>query len=174
MRWNDSYPFVEPCPGCFENALQTIREHPGNPVFMSNGDFTLSRLLEAVSKLVHKGDITLVLPDVAKDTLDTLERLSREEFVGNVTLVCYPLIKRDVDLINEYPFVSLYQSNVSMCLLDIDNGSGFLMITGLFRQERASRDLEIFTIVNDPEQRESIYKALNSKLNVKRYTDERQ
>lgn len=167
MRWNDSYPFVEPCPGCFENALRAIGELPGNPVFMGNGDFTLSRLLEAVAKLVYKGTVTLVLPSMGPTTLDALSRLHKAGYIERVNYICSPMARHESERLGEYPFIASYQTNVSMYLLSVDNGSGSMMITGIFRQERGSHDVELFTMINDTGQRQAIRKAFESKLHVK-------
>jgi hypothetical protein len=79
--------FVEPCPGCFENQLQALSERPGNPVFLSNGDFTLARLIEAMSKQVYGGDLLLALYQLHEVTLSKIAQLQQSGMIGKAQIV---------------------------------------------------------------------------------------
>ncbi|WP_195375357.1 hypothetical protein [Parabacteroides leei] len=168
----DSYPFLEPCLGCFENALQTLSEQPGSPVFFGNGDFTLGRLLRAMSKLVYGADITVCCYSLLPDMLDLIAELQRNENLKEVTVFCRESIHNGRQKEICYPHIHIIDAEVNFFLLQAGNGQRNITISGVFMQDYPSHRLEMFTMHNTPQEqdmiRQTIYRTFRKQINYAR------
>lgn len=167
-----SYPFLEPCLGCFENALQAISEQPGSPVFFGNGDFTLGRLLRAMSKIVYGADITVCCYSLLPDTINLIASLQREENLKDVTVFCRESVYNRQQKENNDPHIRIVDAEVNFFLLQARNEQRCITISGVFMQDYPSRRLEMFTMHNDLREqdmiRQTIYRTFRKQMNYAR------
>lgn len=156
----DSYPYLEPCLGCFENALQALSEQPGSPVFFGNGDFTLGRLLRAMSKLVYKAEVTVCCYSLLSDTLDLIDALQREDNLKDVTVFCKESVLSSRQKNNNNPHIEIVDAAVNFFLLQARNEQRCITLSGVFMQDYPSQRLEMFTMHNNPQEQDLIRKTI--------------
>lgn len=151
------YPFLEPCLGCFENALQALSEQPGNPVFFSNGDITVNRFLQALSRLVPEAKVSVYLFSLFEQTARQLDDMVRMKDIESAAVYCSyidPLIEK-----SDSPF-----SHVSICdgggcyinLIHFQGKERSFLISGYAPQGPEKGALHFFQMYNDPESRSLI------------------
>jgi hypothetical protein len=149
--------FVEPCPGCFENQLQALSEQEGNPVFLSAGDFTLKRLLEAMSRQVYGGDVLLCVFRLYECTLEALWGLQQQGMIGRVRIVYgkeASFYKAEKYGAFEFRYTPSYVN-----MLSIRNEKRMMTVTGWFSQQACSLSKECYTMINDPETQTTLRKV---------------
>lgn len=151
--------FVEPCPGCFENQLLELFNQPGNPLFLGNGDFTLSRLLEAAAKLVRNGDLIVTLYYLDETTLTALENMINGGDIRSASLI-YDVTD---SLPSEGSSIHCIHYPVRAGILSLKSDKRQVMIAGNLTQKAGSGSLECFTMVNDPDTRDAIWRQLKRK-----------
>lgn len=151
--------YVEPCPGCFENSLLELSERPGNPVFFGNGDFTLSRLLDALTRIIPGGKVMLSVYYLHSSTLATLATLLFRDRISEATVI-YDVTETDLAYFKEITCVSY---PVRACILSIQGEKKNITLAGNFTQGDASGSLECFTMINDTEQQQQIRRLLKQK-----------
>lgn len=156
----DSYPFLEPCLGCFEDALQALTELPGCPVFFSNGDFTLNRFLRAVSRLVHEGEVTLCIHYLALDTIDYIVSLQEEGRLKDVVVFCHHYDRSEKLGGAKYKRVHVIECNNRSFFLQARNDSRCVTLSGLFLQQVSSGEFESYTLYNDAEAQQMIHDTI--------------
>lgn len=156
----DSYPYLEPCLGCFENALQALSEQPDSPVFFGNGDFTLGRLLRAMSKLVYKAEVTVCCYSLLPDTLDLIDTLQREDNLKDVTVFCKESVLSSRQKNNNNPHIEIVDAAVNFFLLQARNEQRSITLSGVFMQDYPSQRLEMFTMHNNPQEQDLIRKTI--------------
>lgn len=153
--------YVEPCPGCFENQLRELSEVPGAAVFLGAGDFTLSRILTALAKLVYGGEVLISTYRLEQSTVNILSRLKRD---GSITAATILYDITDVDLTDTEGIKAVHAATRAF-VISVGNDNRRITITGMFTQDTASHSLECFTMINDPEQQSSLLRSLKAKAN---------
>lgn len=157
----DSYPYLEPCPGCFENSLRALSERPGSPVFFSNGDFTLERLLTAFSKLAGGGCLILCTYRLEKKTVEHIRALMEQGLFDMAMVFCtINASGTDTDMKGNLRVV---QCAMNAFIVQAHNDHRSITLSGLFMQGLCSHGLEMFTLHNDPADQALIRKTLFSK-----------
>lgn len=154
----DSYPYLEPCLGCFENGLQALSEHPGSRVFFANGDFTLERLVLALSKLVNGADLLISCYRLEEGTVAYILKLKAEGVLGEVIVFC----THDASSYSAHPEdgFRVIPCGMNTFVIQARDEHRSVTISGLFMQGMASRGLELFVMHNDAEQQALIRKTL--------------
>lgn len=151
------YPFLEPCLGCFENALQALSEQPGNPVFFSNGDITVNRFLQALSRLVPEAKVSVYLFSLFEQTARQLDDMVRMKDIESAAVYCSyidPLIEK-----SDSPFSHVSISDGGGCYINLIHFQGkerSLLISGYAPQGPEKGALHFFQMYNDPESRSLI------------------
>ena len=156
----DSFPFLEPCIGCFEDALQALTEQPGNPVFFSNGDFTLNRFLRAVSRLVHGGDVMICLHYLTLDTIDYIVSLQEEGRLEEAVVFCALSDRSEMQDSAKYKRVHIVECNNRSFFLQARNKDRCVTLSGLFVQQLSSGTFESYTLYNDAGTQQMIHDTI--------------
>ena len=159
---NKSYPFVEPCPGCFENTLMGFSDEPGSVTFMGAGDFSLKRLLTAFGKLMQGSDLLVCLFYLSPKTIDLLqEMLSNNSFKSISVLYCESDNFRMSTIDDKR--LRLVQTRINTCLVSAENSARMVTVTGNISQT-PTHTIELFTWINDNEQQAAIRRAMLRKF----------
>lgn len=154
----DSYPYLEPCLGCFENSLQALSERPGSPVFFSNGDFTLERLLLALSKLIDGADLLICCYRLEEGVVNYIRKLRKEKVIAQVTIFC--TYNASVVDGSDEEGIQIVTCGMNTFLVQAHNKHRSMTVSGLFMQVMSSHSLELFVLHNDTEQQALIRKTL--------------
>lgn len=154
----DSYPFLEPCPGCFENALQALSERGGSPLFFSNGDFTLERLLTALSKIVTGGELVLCIYRLEKRTVERVQELLEMGGFTYATLFC-TMDTSGITLPQDSK-LRVIECGMNAFIVQAFNTGRSITLSGLFMQGLCSHGLEMFVVHNDPAEQLLVRKTL--------------
>lgn len=155
-----TYPFLEPCPGCFENAIQALSEQPGSPVFFGNGDFTLTRMLTALCKLVPDPEIMICTYTCMPETLADIHSLVKKD--GLKEAIIFSSDNRvSVDPVANSDSIHIIDAGVNFFLVQARNPHRSITISGVFMQDFPSRRLEMYTMHNDPDQQELIRQTIH-------------
>ncbi len=162
-----SYPYLEPCPGCFENALQALSEKANNPYFVMNGDVDVCRFLHAFSRLIPKAKATLCLHAVYPSTLDCLEKMIVVGELQCATVFCTEVNVMANTWESKYPHVLICDAGCSAYLIDFEGESRSLTLSGYVPQNMGTGTLNLFTLYTDPEMCSGIRNLL--KRHYKRY-----
>ncbi len=164
----DSYPYLEPCIGCFEDALQALTEQPGSPLFFSNGDFTLNRFLRAVSRLVHEGEVMLCIYYLSLDTVDYILSLQEEGRLKDTVVFCSRYDRSDKLSREKYKHIQIVECNNHSFFLQARNKDRSVTLSGMFIQSLPGNSFESYTLHNDPATqqmiRDTIYKRFRKQM----------
>ena len=156
-----SYPFLEPCLGCFENALQALSEQPGNPVFFSNGDITVNRFLQAMSRLVPEAKVSVYLFSLFEPTARQLDAMVLRGAITSAAVYCSyidPLLEK-----SGYPYPNISICDGGGCCMNLLHFRGKernLLISGYAPQGPEKGALHFFQIYNDTESRSLIARTV--------------
>lgn len=158
----DSYPYLEPCPGCFEDSLRALSERPGSPIFFSNGDFTLERLLTAFSKLASGGYLLLCTYRLEKKTVEYVRMLMEKGLFETVLVFC-TINASDID-IDMCGKLCIIQCGMNAFIVQVYNERRSFTLSGLFMQGVCSYGLEMFVMHNNLDEQLLIRNTLFSKF----------
>lgn len=148
--------FVEPCPGCFENRLRELSEMPGGAVFLGAGDFTLSRLIAAMSTMMHGGEVALSAYRLEQSTVDILLQLKDN---GSITEASVIYEVTDINL-KQCASIRTARVPTRAFVVSMRRGEKYMTVTGMFTQDAASHCLECFAMMNDPGQQRQLFHHL--------------
>lgn len=154
-----NYPYIEPCPGCFENFLISLRDMPGNPIFFSNGDFTVYRFARAFSKILPGCKLTLSVYLLEELTLSRLKRLHDDGLLSSIHIFCKQMTD-GCESLEIPPEIKITQADTQAFFIQAESKESRLTVLGFLQQTYPSRSLEMFTFVNDDRQQKLILSAM--------------
>ncbi|MCD8176734.1 MAG: hypothetical protein LUE98_04640 [Tannerellaceae bacterium] len=131
--------FVEPCVGCFENRLRELSETDRNELFISAGDFTLSRLISALAVLTYGGEMIVTLWSLNESTRNTLNGLVKQGALKSWKAA---------------------EGNHLYAIWSENERNSLLVTGGFFFQDQTSMAYESFTMVNDPVTKEAFVRVI--------------
>lgn len=164
----ENYPYLEPCPGCFENSLLLLTRKPGSAFFFSNGDFTLNRLLRALGKIVYQGDLLLCTYLFEEETAEYIHSLQLEGYFKEATVFCSKTsVKKNMN-VEKYEHIRIVEAEVNTFLIQAYTTQTSVTLSGLFMQGYVSRSLEFYMLCNDMQEqeliRQTVYKRFRKQL----------
>ena len=154
-----NYPYIEPCPGCFENFLLSLRNMPGNPIFFANGDFTVYRFARAFSKILPGCNLTLSVYLLEDLTLSRLKKLYEDGLLSSIHIFCKQLAE-ECESLELPPGIRITQADTQAFFIQAESHETRLTVLGFLQQTYPSRSLEMFTFVNDDRQQKLILSAM--------------
>ena len=154
-----NYPYIEPCPGCFENFLLSLSKMPGNPIFFANGDFTVYRFARAFSKILPGCKLTLSVYLLEELTISRLKHLYDDGLVSSIHIFCKK-ITEECEAIDIPLNIKITQADTQAFFIQAESKETRLTVLGFLQQTYPSRSLEMFTFVNDERQQKLILSAM--------------
>ena len=154
-----NYPYIEPCPGCFENFLLSLRNMPGNPIFFANGDFTVYRFARAFSKILPGCKLYLSVYLLEELTLCRLKQLCDDGLASYIHIFCKKMTEECETL--DIPLkIKITLADTQAFFIQAESKETRLTVLGFLQQVYPSRSLEMFTFVNDEKQQKLILSAM--------------
>lgn len=159
-RLPDSYPYLEPCLGCFEDALMALSERPGNPIFASNGDISLVRFLRAMARLAPHADVTICVHTLFDETACKLHDMLKKGEIRSASIYCSYIDPSQERVCGNYPDIRICDTGCYSGLIDFIGDTSDLMIGGFMPQNAAIGSLCLYTLFTEPNTRSAIRKTL--------------
>lgn len=156
----DSYPYLEPCLGCFENGLQKLSQQNGNVIFLTNGDLSVNRLLVAMAKLVPDADVTVCLYMCCLHTAQHIRQMLLNKQVQSVKVNCTSMEVGVRDVIDSEPRIDCNLKGCDFYLVSFENSQRTLMVGGYIPQTAGKGTVNLCTLYNDIESQKTLKRAL--------------
>lgn len=169
MKYPDDYPFIAPCPGCFENFLTDLWRQGDNTLFVSNGDFTCFRFAKAFGKIFPGCHVRLGVFLLESETLDKPGILLDNKSLSSVDIF-YKIADDSLRDKSVRSDIRLHQVDTLSFFIQAEKDDKPLMtIQGFMQQRIPSRSVELFTLIANQEQQNHIRRvftrmALNKHL----------
>ena len=163
MKYPDNYPYIEPCPGCFENFLLKLKGLGGNHMFMSNGDFTLFRFMVAMAKMFPGCTIRVCVYCLMEETVEKAKKLLEENKVSLIVFY-YNRTDFEVSVYKDVKNLAMYEVDAVAYYVQAELNSALFTVTGVTQQGLPSRNVEVFTYIGDIDQQIMLRKAFIRQL----------
>lgn len=164
MKRPNDYPFIAPCPGCFENFLLSLSESEHNEIFFGNGDFTVVRLMTGLSKILVGCHLTISLYLLDKSTVNALATMIYSGHITGADVYFRKAGNVESDLDRLPDSLRLIPCDTLVFLAQASRNERMITVTGFLSQDFPSRSLELYTMINDKEQQKIINKTLKKIL----------
>jgi len=154
-----NYPYIEPCPGCFENFLISLSKMSGNPIFFANGDFTVYRFARAFSKILPGCKLMLSVYLLEELTLSRLKKLYEDGLLSSIHIFCKQMTE-ECESLEIPPEIKITKADTQAFFIQAELQETRRTVLGFLQQTFPSRSLEMFTFVNDDRQQKLIISAM--------------
>lgn len=159
-NYPDTYPFLEPCLGCFENGLQQLSEKEENIIFLTNGDLSVNRLMDAMAKLVPGASVSLCFYMLCLRTAQHIHTLLKTKQVEQVNVYCTYKEEYVQDILDKTDQFFCVEKGCDFYLVVFENKDRRIMVGGYIPQTAGRGTINLCTLYNNVETQSLLMRTL--------------